>query len=466
MQSAVNPVPSSPPSPLAAAGTRVHMIGIGGSGMSGAAAMLCELGATVAGSDLNVFEGMGELVRRGARVFIGHDEQHVDSKVQLVVISAAIPASNPELAAARRRGLPVIKYAELLGELMDHRRGVAIAGTHGKSTTTAMCAHLFREAGLSPSFVVGASCAQLGGGGGVGCGPHFIVESCEFDRSFLHLRPDSAAILNIEPDHLDCYEDLGEIIEAFGRFAANTAADGLLVCNGASDPACAAALRTTAPVETFGFEDGTDWQALNVTGDRGCYVFDVVYRRSLFLSTKLAIPGRYNVANALAAIALAYHAGAEPFQLASALRSFRGISRRLACRGVGGGVTVVDDYAHHPTEIRVTIEAARHRYLPKRIWVVFQPHQYARTSHFMEEFAGSFTEADEIIVPDVYGAREDRQAARLAGSEELVSRICRKGGAGPLSTDPQGRGGPCGATRRQGGPRGYHGCGRRVEGCR
>ena len=198
-------------------GQRVHLIGIGGSGMSGAARMLVDPGAIVSGSDLQPFDGLGTLVHEYVRVTIGHHEEHLHPNVELVVISAAIPESNPELTAARRRGLRVIKYAELLGALMTHRTGVAIAGTHGKSTTTAICAHLFREAGIAPSFVIGARSEQLGGNSGLGSGPHLIVESCEFDRSFLHLRPHAAAILNIEPDHLDCYRNLEEITAAFGQ---------------------------------------------------------------------------------------------------------------------------------------------------------------------------------------------------------------------------------------------------------
>ncbi len=407
---------------------RVHMIGIGGSGMSAAAAMLLKLGATVSGSDAVDFEGLGALVSGGARVAVGHREEQLHPGTDLVVISAAIPESNPELTAARRRGLPVIKYAELLGAVMRHRRGVAIAGTHGKSTTTAMCAHLFREAGLAPSFIIGARSDQLGGNGDVGSGPHLIVESCEFDRSFLHLRPVSAAILNIEPDHLDCYGDFEQIIEAFAQFAANVNPDGLLVCNAEDRWAREAAASAKARVQTLGFEAGADWQALNLTSDRGRYAFDITLRGQCVLSSRLVIPGRYNVGNALAAVALTCDAGGDPAAIAHALSTFAGIRRRLTWRGEGGGVTVVDDYAHHPTEIRVTIEAVRYRYQPKRTWVVFQPHQYSRTRFFLDEFAGSFEGVDEVVVPDVYGAREGGAGVEQVGSAELVLRICKNGG--------------------------------------
>ncbi|MCH7925237.1 MAG: hypothetical protein IIC51_06855 [Planctomycetes bacterium] len=196
-------------------GLRIHMIGIGGCGMSGAGRILAERGAVLSGSDLNSFEGIGSLVQRGVRVSVGHRAEQVGEDVDLVVISAAIPSSNPELQMARRRGVRVIKYAELLGELSRGYQGIAIAGTHGKSTTTAMVAHIFREAGLDPTFVIGAQSEQLGGSSAAGTGPHFVVESCEFDRSFLHLRPHAAAILNIEPDHLDCYGEFAAIVAAF-----------------------------------------------------------------------------------------------------------------------------------------------------------------------------------------------------------------------------------------------------------
>jgi len=416
-------------------GLRVHLIGIGGAGMSGAAAMLMELGARVTGSDLNPFEGMGPLVSRGATVAIGHQARHVGDDVDLVVASAAVPESNDELSSARTRGLSVLKYSELAGLLMRmHRRGVAVAGTHGKSTTTAMCAFLCREAGLEPSFLIGARSPQLGGNTGVGSGSFFIVEACEFDRSFLHFSPESAAILNIEPDHLDCYRDIEDIVEAFSSFATKVEPDGLVVYN-ADDPlARRAAEAASASGQSFGFEEDADWRALNLRCEAGCYSFVVQFRGSPVVSTRLLVPGRHNVANALAAIALSYHAGADLECLADALPKFAGVNRRSTWRGEGRGVTIVDDYAHHPTEIRVTLEAARGRYAPRRLWVVFQPHQSSRTRRLMDDFAVSFAEADEVIVPDVYGARESLasrglQPARTNGppeggsSEELVSRL-------------------------------------------
>ena len=407
---------------------RVHFVGIGGAGMSGAASLLLESGAVVSGSDLIPFDGLGQLTAAGALISIGHRAEQLPDPVDLVVISAAIPAENPELALARDRRLPVVKYAELLGRLMASARGVAIAGTHGKSTTTAMAVHCFRRAGLDPSFVVGARSAQTGGGSGRGCGPHLIVESCEYDRSFLHLWPESAAILNIEADHLDCYQDLEHVVGAFAEFATQVHPDGLLVCN-ADDPlVLEAAAATPAEMQTFGFRDSADWQAVDVQCTAGTHRFHVRYRGGRLFTTTLAVPGRHNVANALAATALACHAGAEPESVAEALAEFTGVQRRLTCRGDYSGVTVLDDYAHHPTEIRVTLEAARSRYQPRRMWVVFQPHQCSRTRYFMDQFAESLALADEIVIADVYGARESDPTACRNGAIELTARIHGLGG--------------------------------------
>lgn len=409
------------------AGERVHLVGIGGCGMVGVARLLLDVGAGVSGSDRDHFDDLGELCRRGACVYVGHDERNVHPETTLVVYSSAVPLDNPELAEAARRGLRRLSYPEMLGAIMDVRDGVAVAGTHGKSTTTAMTAFLFRAAGLDPSFVVGGRCDQLGGSSGVGSGRHFIVESCEFNRSFLHLRPHSAAVLNVETDHLDYYRDLSDITDAFAEFCGKVRPGGLVVCNGSDALAMRAARAAEGRVQTFGLAEGVDWRATHLTVDKGRCGFDVEFRGRRMLSTRLAIPGTYNVCNALAAIALAFEAGADPDVLALALPEFGGVSRRMTLRGQGRGVTILDDYAHHPTEIRVTIEAARFRYTPKRTVVVFQPHQYSRTQHFLDDFARAFRQADEVIVPNIYHSREAKSDYGVTGSQELASRITEQG---------------------------------------
>ncbi len=401
----------------------IHMIGIGGCGMRAAARLLMRCGARVCGSDRAAFEDYGSLTEYGAKVYLEQRASNLPDDVGLVVTSAAVPESNEELIAARAKGCRVIKYAELLGELMELRTGVAVAGTHGKSTTTALAAYLFRQAGLDPSYVIGANVPQLGGGSAAGMGEHFIVEACEFDRSFLHLRPKQAAILNIEADHLDCYKDLPEIIEAFADFAKNVSPEGLIVAEHGSRSVAQAVGAAAARVETFGFAAGATWRAVNPELDHGRYTFDVTFEDQKLIRAALAIAGKHNVMNALAAIALAWNAGATCDALADAVQTFEGVDRRMSLRGVRGGVTVVDDYAHHPTEVRVTLEAVRERYAPQRVWVVFQPHQHSRTRLLMEDFASSFAGADEIIVPDIYRSRDSATDIQRTGSAELAERI-------------------------------------------
>ncbi len=401
----------------------VHMIGIGGCGMHAAARLLMRFGATIVGSDRAAFQGLGTLIEFGAKVHIGQRASNIRADTDLVVVSAAVPESNPELIAARAKGCRVIKYAELLGELMQMRTGVAVAGTHGKSTTTALAAYLFRMSGLDPSYVIGADAPQLGGGSGVGMGEHFVVEACEFDRSFLHLRPQHAAILNIEADHLDCYRDLNDIIDAFARFAANVAPDGLIVARHGDPNVTDAVGNADARVETFGFQPDATWRATNLEIDRGRYTFDVTFEGLHLFRTSLALAGMHNVANALAATALAWNAGATNDTLAEALRTFSGVDRRMSLRGQRGGITIVDDYAHHPTEIRVTLAAVRDQYAPRRLWVVFQPHQHSRTRILMHDFAKSFSLADEVIIPDIYGSRDAEFDIKRNGALTLVSRI-------------------------------------------
>ncbi|HUU81935.1 MAG TPA: UDP-N-acetylmuramate--L-alanine ligase [Phycisphaerae bacterium] len=409
-------------------GSRVHLIGIGGCGMRAAAGLLLHSGLRVSGSDQSDFAGLGDLVAAGATVHVGHSAAHLPDDLDLLVISAAIPEANPELHEARRRGCPIITYAQLVGRLMSRRQGVSIAGTHGKSTTTALTAHIYRTGGLDPSFIVGAHSDQLGGSSGVGKGPHFIVESCEYARSFLHHRPVLAAILNIEKEHLDCYTDLPDIVAAFAAFADSVSPDGLLIARHDDANVAQATRQAAAPVETFGIEPSACWTATDLRADQGRYSFAVHYRQRKLFETALDLPGEHNVTNALAAAALAFHGGVAPDAIAQAIRTYRGIDRRMSVRGTGGGVTVVDDYAHHPTEIRATLHAARCRFQPRRTWVVFQPHQHSRTRLLMDEFAGCFTEADIVLVSDIYSVRDSDEERRKTKADDLVSRIHAGGG--------------------------------------
>jgi len=409
-------------------GCRVHMIGIGGCGMRGAAAVLLRAGAIVTGSDRCESGALLRLARNGARISIGQCEANLPDKCDLVVRSAAIHESNPELVAAGVRGLKVLKYSELLGLLMARCAGVTVAGTHGKSTTTAMIAHVLREAELDPSFVIGAGVEQLGGGSGVGDGQHFVVEACEYDRSFLNLRPKFATILNVDEDHLDYYRGLEEIIQSFGAFASLVPADGLLVVNGEDRNAMRAVAGVTTNIETFAFEGEADWKAEVLDARRGCLRFRVQRRGRPLTEITLAIPGRHHVANALAAIGICFNIGVEPETIARALGEFRGAHRRLTQRGRIAGVNVVDDYAHHPKEVQVTLRAAREFYNPRRMFVVFQPHQHSRTRFLLNDFAMSFGSADVVIVPDIYFVRDSEAERELIDATVLVERIHLAGG--------------------------------------
>ncbi|MFO0840493.1 MAG: UDP-N-acetylmuramate--L-alanine ligase [Phycisphaerae bacterium] len=409
-------------------GLNVHMIGIGGSGMAGLAAVLLRCGARVSGSDCAPSGALARLQSSGAKISTRQDADALPLDAELVVASAAIPASHPELVEARRRGIEVHKYAQLLGALLAQRDGIAISGTHGKSTTTAWTAFVLRQAGLDPCFVVGADCEQLGGGSGVGDGKHFVAEACEYDRSFLNLRPKLAAILNIEEDHLDCYADLEEIAEAFRQFAQTVPNDGLLVLNGADERCRQIAATVGRPFEFFGFADTDTWQARDAELHDGCHRFTVAYRGAALGRIQLQIPGRHNVLNALAVCALTRRAGVPWPALADILPRFHGARRRLELRGEEAGILVADDYAHHPTEIRATLAAARERFSPRRVWCVFQPHQHSRTRFLLEDFADSFDLADHVIVPDIYFVRDTQRDQEAVCAADLVDRICSRGG--------------------------------------
>jgi len=406
---------------------RIHMVGIGGSGMAGLAAVLLRSGARVSGTDSLESVALSRLADAGAQVTTQQAADSAPPKTELLVASAAIPSQHPELLEARRRGIPVIKYAQLLGALMALRHGIAISGTHGKSTTTAWLAFTLRETGLDPSFVVGAEARQLGGGSGVGDGPHFVAEACEYDRSFLNLRPKAAAILNIEEDHLDCYENLAAILESFARFANLIPFGGLLVTNGKDANCRTIPTGLAARVETFGFDAEDTWQAADLKLRDGCYDFTLLNRGQSLGQVHLAMPGEHNVRNALAVAALACDVGVSRSAICDVLHEFRGVQRRLEVRGEINGVTVVDDYAHHPTEIRATLRAARQRFSPRRLWCVFQPHQHSRTRFLLADFARSFELADHTLVPRIYFVRDSERERQTIHATDLVEQMCAVG---------------------------------------
>jgi UDP-N-acetylmuramate--alanine ligase len=317
----------------------------------------------------------------------------------------------------------------MLGLLMDASAGIAICGTHGKSTTSGWLAFILEQAHFSPSFIIGADVPQLGGSSGVGEGGFFVAEACEYDRSFLNLHPKIMVMLNIEQDHLDYYKDEGDIVDAFGEFADCVRTGGLIIANG-TDANVATVLSRLEPHQkyvTFGLDAGSDFYADNIELVDGLYHFDVCQRGNFLGRTKISLPGEHNILNALAVVAAAVSAGAEIKVILPSLGQFAGVDRRLMLKARAGGVTILDDYAHHPTEIKASLRAIRQRFEPSRIWCVFQPHQYSRTRFLLDDFAQSFKLADVTIVPQIYFVRDTAEAHKQINARILVDRIRGQG---------------------------------------
>jgi UDP-N-acetylmuramate--alanine ligase len=411
------------------AAKRFHFIGAGGIGMSGLVALLLRHKAIVTGSDQSEGAVIDRLNSSGADIKIGHKEQNLDPASDAVVISAAIKDDNPELKLARQRGIRIYKYAEMLGLVFNYYSGIAVAGTHGKSTTSAWLAHILKLAGLEPTFIVGADITQLGGNSGVGEGKWFVAEACEYDRSFLNLKPQIALLLNIEPDHLDYYKDETEIVEAFRDFALGVKSAGTIIANGQDKNIAKIinALPAGTKYETFGFDKTCDFNAQAIEENTGLYSFDVFHNKTLLGRTSISVPGIHNVANALAVIAAATNVGIDPAKILNLLPEFTGVDRRLMLKAQLNGISILDDYAHHPTEIKASLKAIRQRYLPKKLYLVFQPHQYSRTRFLLNDFAESFKLADITIMPEIYFVRDSLESKKEVNSRVLVEKIRANG---------------------------------------
>lgn len=410
-------------------GKRAHLLGVGGSGMAGLAALLLKRGVRVSGYDAIDSAKLHELRRLGAEIFVGDAATVPAVESDCVIASAAVPDGHVALRHAREAETPIAKYAEMLGVLTRHFSGVAISGTHGKSTTTAWLAYVMRGAGLDPSFIVGAESAQLGGGSGAGDGSHFVVEACEYDRSFLQLQPYAAAILNVEEDHLDYYANIDEIVDAFAALSGQIRADGALVLNGDMPHREKIAAAASCRVTTVGLNDGNDVRATDLRLQDGTYQFAIHEGGEWRGDVHLRLAGQHNVSNGLAVAALARKCGVGWADVLKGLESFEGVGRRMQLRlTTNDNIRVVDDYAHHPTEIAATIAAARERFRPNKLWCVFQPHQHSRTRFFLDDFAKSFAAADRVIVPDIFFVRDTQRDRESVNANDLVERINANGG--------------------------------------
>jgi UDP-N-acetylmuramate--alanine ligase len=410
---------------------RVHLVGIGGVHMSAIAHILMTWGHSVSGSDLRLSSFTDRLVTQGATVREGHDAANVDD-AGLVVVTSAATKDNPEILEARRRGIPIIKRADMVARLMEGHRSIAIAGTHGKTTTTALVSFMLVEAGLSPTYLVGGDIVNLGTNAAAGEGEHVVVEADEFDAAFLSYTPDIAVVTNIEPDHLDIYGSFEELAGAFVQFLKQVPPDGVIIAC-ADDPMVADLLGrgkgepvplAARDVELYGLASPVDWVVSHLgKPEAGGQEFLVGLHGRPYGEFHIGLPGRHNVANALAAIAVGHHAGVPLGVMQNALAEFRGAGRRFECVGEAAGVTVMDDYAHHPTELRATIAAARERFPGRRLVGLFQPHTYSRTLYLLDEFRTCFEGLDALLVLETYAAREPIAAGMSA--KELALQVTR-----------------------------------------
>jgi UDP-N-acetylmuramate--alanine ligase len=398
----------------------VHFVGIGGYGMSAIAKVMLDMGYRVSGSDVSRRELAERLAERGAKVYVGHAKDHVEG-ADVVVYSTALAADNVELAEARARHIPVIHRSEMLARLMAERVGVAVTGAHGKTTTTSMIAYVMERCGLDPTFVVGGVVSNIGDNAKAGGGKYVVAEADESDGSFLHYRPQIAVITNVEADHLEHYDGKFENLKkAYAAFVHQMPPTGLLVVSG--HDAHLQELRKTAPcrVQTYGMDGGHDYFAQNVRLiDRGSEC-DVFHGNEQLGKLTLSLPGVHNVMNALASIAVCMNAGLAFAQIAIALNEFHGAKRRFQVIAESQGVLVIDDYAHHPTEISATIAAAEAT--ERRIVAVFQPQRYTRTFFLFDAFARAFSGADEVVIADIYSPAGEQQIEGVS-AEKLVEQI-------------------------------------------
>ncbi len=452
-------------------GEYVYLIGIGGVGMSSVAKILINEGCFVSGSDLQQTPVTHNLERLGARINTYQDGKNINPYTSMVITSASISEDNPDLKKVRTLGMKVIKCSEFLGSLMKNRQGIAVSGTHGKTTTSAMISVILEKSGLEPTFVIGGDVEEIGGSSCIGKGSFFVVEACEYDRTFLNLSPQVGVITNIDRDHLDYYKNISGITDAFSEFVSLIPEDGLLVINNDDVNARKVISNARCKTEKYsvimangkylpdyvaraggmymlkpnlnkvmpellenplhgsdGFGLDATWLAVVYYFDKARSCFNVFYEGRYFGDFCIRATGLHNVSNSLAAISVCNYVGLNKNDIERSLRLFKGVDRRFQTISNRDGITIIDDYAHHPTEIRVTLETAKSIYPSKRLWCVFQPHQYNRTRLLLKEFAGALTLADKVVVTDIYAARDSDIDMVSVSSLDLVQELKERGG--------------------------------------
>ena len=414
---------------------RIHFVGIGGSGMCGIAEVLLNQGYEISGSDISANPSVKRLTKAGAIVFIGHDESNIDG-ANVVVKSSAVTIENPEIASAHARGIPVVRRAEMLAELMRYRHGIAIAGTHGKTTTTSLITAILAEAGRDPTFVVGGRVNSVGTNAKLGGSRYLVAEADESDASFLHLQPMVSVVTNIEADHMETYGfDFEVMKKTYIEFLHNLPFYGLAVMCIDDDVIRGLLVEVARPLLTYGFSEDAGYRLRDLRAEKRQCHFMIDRPDGLSsLQISLNIPGRHNALNAAAAIAVASDEGISDQAIIDGLSKFGGVGRRFEVIGeypvTGGDAMLVDDYGHHPTEVKATIQAVRDGWPEKRLVMVFQPHRYTRTRDLYEDFVQVLAEVDVLLVLDVYSAGEEPITG--AGSKNLCGSIRQRGGIDPI----------------------------------
>ncbi|WP_124067907.1 UDP-N-acetylmuramate--L-alanine ligase [Clostridium sp. E02] len=405
----------------------IHFIGIGGISMSGLAEILMDEGFTITGSDSKASALTQHLEVKGAKIDYGQKAENIREGIDVAVYTAAVHTDNPELMQAKEMGIPVLSRAELLGQMMkNYENAIAISGTHGKTTTTSMITEVLLAADSDPTISIGGILNSIGGNIRVGSSELFVTEACEYTNSFLSFYPTVEIILNIEADHLDFFKDIKEIRHSFHLFAQKLPKDGLLVINNDIESIEEIIEGLPCKVITFGKKPGSKFQADAIEfDDLARATYDLIVDDSVVDRVCLGVPGEHNVYNSLAAAAVCTELGISLELIKKGLNHFTGTNRRFEKKGEISGITIIDDYAHHPQEIKATIETAKH-YPHEKLWVVFQPHTYTRTKAFLDDFAEALSLADEVILADIYAARETNDLG--ISSMDIVEKIEKKGG--------------------------------------